>query len=409
MANAEILKEEGFIRLENQQLKEELNRLKEKYQLHEYLLNKIPSLVWIIDKNCRFRFLSQSFISVYEQITGIRPRIGLLLDEIIRTENYALLWKERLRKAFSGEEQETQEIIDGVNTSRCFKLTITPVKPEDEVLGVLVYIQELTSQETDEKTNLESDLKKALKKARLSDKLKSSFLANMSHEIRTPMNAILGFTEILRQEKDLKDLEREEYFSIIEQKGNELLQIISDIIDLSKIEAKIVNLTQELFDLRLLLDSIHKSFKKELDLCGKAKRISLSLSVPDVARQEWIYSDHYRLTQILTNLLNNAKKFTEEGNIEFGYLKKEKYFEFFVKDTGIGIAPGEHKNIFKRFRQANDEYTRAFGGTGLGLNICKNLVNMLGGKIRVESEPGKGSVFYFTIPEEKKIPKDLPD
>jgi len=409
MANTEILKEEGSFRLENQQLKEELNRLREKYQLYEYLLNQIPVLAWIIDKNRRFRFLSQSFISAYEQITGIRPRVGLLLDEIIRTEYYALLWKERLRKAFSGEKQETREIIDGSNTRRYFNLTITPVKPEDEVLGVLVYIQELTSRKTAEETNLETELKKALKKARLSDKLKSSFLANMSHEIRTPMNAILGFTEILRQEKDLKDPEREEYFSIIEQKGNELLQIISDIIDLSKIEAKVVNLKLELFDLRLLLDSIHQSFRKELDLCGKADRISLSLTVPDVASQEWICSDHYRLKQILTNLLNNAKKFTEKGSIEFGYRRKEKCFEFFVKDTGIGIAPGEHKNIFKRFRQVNDEYTRAFGGTGLGLNICRNLVNILGGKIRVESEPGKGSAFYFTIPGEKKIQEDLPD
>lgn len=246
----------------------------------------------------------------------------------------------------------------------------------------------------------ENKIKKALKRAKISDTLKSSFLANMSHEIRTPMNAILGFADILRNERNIDEETREEYFKIIDAKGNELLQIISDIVDISKIESKVIDINRHEFELNDFLRRVHESFKKELAYNNKA--IKTILTLPESTDYLKIVIDKYRLNQILTNLLNNSLKFTEEGEIEFGYEIVDSEFRFFVRDTGIGISKTDQKIIFDRFRQAGTNYTRTFGGTGLGLNICKNLVNILGGDIEVKSELNVGSIFYFTIPQKKR-------
>ncbi len=266
----------------------------------------------------------------------------------------------------------------------------TPIIENDKYKGLIAVFTDISQLKENE-----IKLENALEQAKLADKLKSSFLANMSHEIRTPMNAILGFSEILRQEKDLEDKLREEYFIIIEEKGKELLQIISDIIDISKIESKILTIRPKEILLKEFFDNIYSSFYRELEQDGK--NIKFKLSIPDDS--SLIITDQYRLNQVVTNLLNNAKKFTNEGEIEFGYEKIGTTYKFFVRDTGIGISEENLKIVFERFRQADDNYTRSFGGTGLGLNICKNLVELLGGKIYVQSKAGEGSIFYFIVPE----------
>jgi len=241
--------------------------------------------------------------------------------------------------------------------------------------------------------NTEMELIKAKEKAEESDRLKSAFLANMSHEIRTPMNGILGFAELLK-EPHLADEEQQRYISIIRKSGQRLLNIINDIVDISKIESKVMEVTVSEININEQIDFIYSFFKSD----AEKKGLTLSAVCPLPSNEAVIKSDREKIYAILTNLVNNALKFTKTGAIEFGYQKKENFIEFFVKDTGSGVSADQRGIIFERFRQANDLITPFTEGTGLGLSISKNFVEMLGGKIWLESEIEKGSTFYFTIP-----------
>ncbi|OFY56117.1 MAG: hypothetical protein A2Y87_06120 [Bacteroidetes bacterium RBG_13_46_8] len=236
------------------------------------------------------------------------------------------------------------------------------------------------------------ELQISREKAIESDRLKSAFLANMSHEIRTPMNGILGFANLL-SEKDRSEDERKSYIEIINDCGNQLLVILNDLIDIAKIEANqmLVNICP--VHARDLLEEIYQMFAPKVN-----QEITFTC-VPDLRdKNDTLYTDPIRLKQVLNNLVSNALKFTINGNISFGYRIGIQSMEFFVKDTGIGITAEQQKIIFSRFIQADISTTRMFGGTGLGLSISKALVEMLGGQIWVESAPGTGSCFYFTVP-----------
>ncbi|GET23752.1 cache domain-containing protein [Prolixibacter sp. NT017] len=247
---------------------------------------------------------------------------------------------------------------------------------------------------TDER-NRERQLKSALHKAKEADQLKSAFLANMSHEIRTPMNAIFGFSELLG-DSDITPAEQELYIKYIQKSGDTLLHLIDDIIDFSKIEAEQLALAKAPFSVNESLIDLIRLYQKmtteEKD--GKVE-MSFQSHLPDSLK---LNSDVVRVRQILSNLLSNAFKFTSEGHIAVKYLLKGNFVIFRVEDTGIGIEKKNQQLIFERFRQAEPAYNRSFGGAGLGLSICKGLVELLGGEMGVESEFGKGSVFYFTIP-----------
>lgn len=243
---------------------------------------------------------------------------------------------------------------------------------------------------------LEEELEKAKKRAEESDRIKSAFLANMSHEIRTPMNAIMGFSSLLK-DKSLSDEERDDYINIILKRGNDLLQIISDIIDISRIEAGDIRLVFDKIHLNKFLTEIKDEYNKIKKLRGK-DHIVIRNSFFPLDDDVYIETDKVRLNQIFQNLIGNALKFTHEGFIEFGYQVIPGFIEFYVKDTGIGIKESDHELIFERFRQANEKHTQEYGGTGLGLAIVKSLVSLLGGSISLESQPGVGSVFYFTVP-----------
>jgi CheY-like chemotaxis protein len=253
------------------------------------------------------------------------------------------------------------------------------------------------------------NLLEAKEQAEESDRLKSAFLANMSHEIRTPMNGILGFTQLMLNNTPLDDTQQK-YMDIIQSRGKHLLQIINDIIDISKIEANQLKIEQSHFYLNDLLDEIYHSYEADMEH-KKISDIKLKY-LPEFSREDsYIYSDKFRLQQILTNLLSNAFKFTQKGSIEFGYQKTDdQTLQFFVRDTGIGIPKDKQKDVFERFRQAEENSTsKKYEGTGLGLSISKNLVHLMNGTIWVESEEGKGSAFYFTIPfvqgEGQEMPK----
>lgn len=248
-----------------------------------------------------------------------------------------------------------------------------------------------------ERKKMEDELIKAKEKAEVSDRLKSAFLANMSHEIRTPLNGILGFTEILNDDS-ISGTKRKEFLEIISSNGKQLLAIINDIIDISKIEAGQVKITNTKCFLNQFMYEIYNFFSSEV-LKKCETKVEIKLNIPS-ERSMLVYTDDIRVRQILHNLIGNAVKFTKKGTIEFGYsINPEKYLiTFHVRDTGIGLPEEKLNMIFERFRQADDTTTRNYGGTGLGLAISKGLVELMGGKIWVESVENAGSAFYFTIP-----------
>jgi len=247
------------------------------------------------------------------------------------------------------------------------------------------------------RSQLEFELVQAKVKAEESDKLKTAFLANMSHEIRTPMNGILGFAEMLNDDH-LSEGNRKRYVEIINNNGKMLMNLIDDIIDFAKIEAGQTKILQQEFSLNALLNQIHSSF---LAVNVKKDKDTIKLKIGKAFDNEncYIQTDPNRLRQVLTNLIGNAFKFTKEGFIEFGYNLPEKgVLEFYVKDTGIGISPDKIDLIFERFVQADYSRSRKYSGSGLGLAISKGFVELLGGKMWVQSVENEGSTFYFTIP-----------
>ncbi len=249
-----------------------------------------------------------------------------------------------------------------------------------------------------ERKQFEKELIRAKEQAEESDMLKSSFLANMSHEIRTPMNGIVGFLSFIERE-DLSSEKRQAYIRIIRSNVQQLLQLIEDIIDISKIDSHQLALHPMSFDLNMLLDELEMFFQDFI--LRKDKKLELVLDRSHFISPGVIESDPIRVRQILSNLIGNAVKFTHKGYIRFGYKLTDNCSElyFFVEDTGIGIQLSKQKIIFERFRQEFDDQTQAmYGGTGLGLAISKNLVEMMGGQIGVTSQVGAGSTFYFTLP-----------
>jgi PAS domain S-box-containing protein len=251
---------------------------------------------------------------------------------------------------------------------------------------------------TDKKEN-EIRLTEALQKAKESERLKSAFLANISHEIRTPMNAIMGFAELLTKPRSNFSAQRRlEFTRHILERSKDLLNVVNNILDISKIEAGQVTCVRTEGNLHDVFDQLLQRFKAEI-LHLKRSRLAINVVNELSDKEGYIVTDFQRLTQILHNLLTNAAKFTQDGTIEFGCrLMRADTLEFWVKDTGIGIREDKIETIFLPFRQADETIHMRFGGSGLGLAISKGFVELLGGSIRVESSPGKGSAFYFTIP-----------
>ena len=267
------------------------------------------------------------------------------------------------------------------------------------LIGMIIFfiIRKLEKDEQ-ERQKLIEELYRAKDKAEESDRLKSAFLANMSHEIRTPMNGILGFAELLENTETTAE-EQKKYLNIINQSGQRLLNLINDIIDISKIESGQTEISLTPTNINELLNEIFIFFKPETDKKGLK---FLYVRNPS-EKNTIIETDREKVYAILTNLIKNAIKFTDIGTIEFGYNLNHKMVEFFVKDTGIGIHEKFQKDIFNRFVQADMEDNKASQGSGLGLAIASSYTNMLGGEIGVSSTPDSGSRFYFTIPVKQSV------
>lgn len=235
-------------------------------------------------------------------------------------------------------------------------------------------------------------IRNAEQKAIDNDRLKTAFLHNISHEIRTPMNGIVGFTDLLRN-NNISEEQKDQYLDIITKSSDQLLKIVNDILDISLIETGNISAKENIIHLNEFLDELYISFEPLIK-----KEISFSLTKGLADTFSIVLTDAAKIRQILNNLINNAIKFTENGHINFGYALKKNELEFFIEDTGIGIALQLHDKIFENFHKAEIEISKLYAGVGLGLAICKGDIEILNGRIWVNSELNKGSTFYFTIP-----------
>ena len=248
-------------------------------------------------------------------------------------------------------------------------------------------------QEIDRKENIQRELQNAKEKAEESDRLKSAFLANMSHEIRTPMNGILGFAQLL-DKQDISREKQQEFINHIQKSGERLLATVNDLIDISRIETGQIEVSHEIINLNQEIVDIVNFFTTEAN--GKGIDIGVKDKLPGYEAR--IKTDQMKFSSVLRNLIKNAIKYTEHGSIAIGCKREGQYIRFYVADTGIGIPEDRQDAIFNRFVQADIADTRAYEGSGLGLSIARSYIELLGGKIWVESIEGQGSTFYFNLP-----------
>jgi len=269
---------------------------------------------------------------------------------------------------------------------------ISPIYNDDGIIiNFLAILEDIT-----ERKELISDLIKAKEKAEESDRLKTAFLHNISHEIRTPMNAIVGFSVLLNEPGLVSDKQKQ-YTDIIIQSSNQLLSIITDIIDIATIESG----QEKVYETEIRLNTTLRLLQDQFALKAEKQNVKLNLNLSLHDDYDSIISDETKLVQILINLIGNALKFTNQGSVSFGYQIKGQELEFSVEDTGIGIPSEMHEEIFNRFSQGESTTALQFGGSGLGLSISKAYVLLLGGNMWLASEQSKGSTFYFTIPYKK--------
>jgi len=353
-------------------------------------VNRSSACVVVTDKEGEIIFVNQRFLSLtgytFDEVKGKTPRV--LKSGYHPPDFYENLWN----TITSGNNWTGELLNKKKNGSLYWESTmIAPIKNEQGVITHYMAIKE----DITEKKKFEEELKKAKEKAEESDRLKSSFLANMSHEIRTPLNAILGFTSLMRDYK-LEPEKSTKFLDLIQTNSRQLMNIIDDVLLISKLQVKQVEYTNIKFLLNDFFQNLYKLFNLEINTINK-NELNLKLDIPK--ENYLIETDKQKLEQILIKLIRNAIKFTNKGNINIGYyITDNKEAEFFVKDEGIGISREKQKIIFQRFRQVDDTKTRKYGGTGLGLSIAKGLVDLMQGKIWVQSEEGNGAHFYFSLP-----------
>ncbi len=357
-----------------------------KYRL---LFEKSPLGIYVADVKGNIIDANETLIKLLDSPSVVETKkINIIKYKKLINIGYSNLFKKCIK---TGVEQNTQ-VLYKTKWGKDLYLDsfLYPIKDNN---GKIIYVYAIIRDITSEK-RYETKILKAKEKAEQSDRLKTAFLSNMSHEIRTPLNVIIGFSEVLQEDKDLSENKKNKYLKYINSSSIQLLDLITDILDLSKIQSNQLKFENKEFDVGILLNEIYFIYNQK----DNNKNITIEKPIKSIDKII-LNVDKSRVNQVLINLLNNAYKFTEQGKIEFGFKLKDKYVEFFVKDTGIGIEKKYLKSIFNRFEQTDEGASAQYQGTGLGLAISKGIIKKLGGKIWCESEKGKGSTFYFTIPK----------
>ena len=363
--------------------------------------------IWEVNTDGLYTFSSK----VLENTLGFKP------EEIIGKKHFYDFFhpedKEELKKGALQAFKQKQPFYEFINRNvnkngETIWLSTSGVPMLDREGNLIGYRG--TAFNITERKNAEEELKEAYLKATESDRLKSAFLATMSHELRTPLNAILGFSDLISE--DLSGEETVKFAKIVNSSGKHLLTIVDDLFDIALIESGVIKIQKNEENLYSILKNVHDIITSLQQKMGKLN-IDLKMIIPADSKDFILQTDSAKLKQILINILKNAVKFTHKGHINYGYSitmgHKTSELEFFVKDTGIGIPEKKREFIFDAFRQADDSHTRIYGGTGIGLSIARKLTELFGGKIWFETEPGKGSTFYFTIPfvEAEKVTKPI--
>lgn len=379
------------------QLLNSLEEVEETKSYFETLVQQTPSVIEIYDKDG----LQISVNKAYEKLwsfpanTTLRKFNILHSKEVLDTDLIIYV-----KRAYAGETVQVPEYefdpsgeseSNGFGRKRWLSTRIFPLKDRNgEVKNIVV-----THEDISERKYSEDEIIKAKEKAIESDRLKTVFLANMSHEIRTPMNGIMGFAELLRN-PNLVETKQHKYVDIIKSSGDRMLTILNDLIDISQIESGQVKLNNEEFSCAKVMVELYNFFLPE----AKNKDLALVLLKDQEFTSYQINCDKQKITQMISNLLSNALKYTEAGVIKFGFTPKQKGIEFFVSDTGLGIEAEKQKLIFDRFHQLNKKALGNKSGVGLGLSICKAYTDLMGGEITIESEPDIGSTFRLWIPNQ---------
>lgn len=354
--------------------------LRDSAEFNRSLLRTIPFGMDIVDENGTILFLSDNLKNTYGQ-----NAIGKKCWEIYREDQKECTDCPLKRGIVNGKTEKYES--DGFIGGRVFEIYHTGMNYHGKK-AMLEIFHDIT-----ERKSNEEQLIRSKDDAEESDKLKTAFLHNVSHEIRTPMNAIVGFTALL-SEPDLTPENHRSYLDIITQSSNHLLSIVTDIIEVSNIEAGKLKLNMNKVVVHSIMEKLHKQFS----LSASSKGLELIYEQPDHDPDKHFYTDNTKLFQVLSNLLANACKFTQHGHVKMGYSFQPDYIQFYVSDTGIGISDDQQPKIFERFYQVDSGQDRQYEGIGLGLSLSKEYIEFLGGKLWVESEAGKGSTFYLTLP-----------
>ncbi|MBS3808133.1 MAG: response regulator [Bacteroidales bacterium] len=328
--------------------------------------------------------------------------IGQKLKDLSKTELSRDLY--RLIRSFVESDYNVRDVetrsTDRAGKTKYFNNNITGIIKDEKLIRVWGTQQDITAMK-----NNQEELIRQKEKAEESNRIKNAFLANISHEIRTPLNSIMGFSELL-DNPQLSEDDQRNYIGHVKNSGNQLLRIVSDILDVSFIQTGQLSLNQGEFHLNELMNDIRLQLERSVD--QKEMNIGIRM-VPGLEDgQDQIIADKDRLYQVLSNLSDNAVKFTHQGQVEIGYkVLADRMMQFYVRDTGIGIPRAKRSMIFEHFRQGEEYANRHYGGIGLGLSIVKGIVETMGGKVYLESEPDNGSVFRFNIPYNKPNGKEL--
>jgi PAS domain S-box-containing protein len=370
-----------------QEIVEAKKRAQESEKYLNSIINNIGDPVFVKDDQIRLLLVNNAFCELFK--LSKEDIIGKTFLEDVTLEEQESFIKVDKQVLLNGKENITEELLtireNDTLTVSTRKTRFIDANGKKYLIGV--------SRDISERKLGENELKLAKEKAEESDRLKTEFLHNMSHEIRTPMNGILGFSNFLG-DANLSNEKRNSYVKIIQNSGRQLLVIIDDILEISTLETKQVVVKEEKTGLNDLLFELFSIF----DLKAKNAQISLYLEKGLSDEQSIVLTDRVKLHKVLSNLLENAIKFTSIGQINFGYELKDTKLEFFVRDTGIGIPENKVKIIFERFSQADKELSKNVGGLGLGLSIAKENVILLGGDLSVTSKVLEGSTFTFDIP-----------